>query len=268
MNSALPEATTPQPEKLAAILQQEDYAQKRLQTVWSEMDCLVNKDLREAILVLCEGQKGRLLDFGCGGSPYAGILPQFRPYVRADIFPGEGIDLIINEAGALPGEPSGSYDVVFSTQVLEHVPDTRSYLAEAYRLLRPGGILILTTHGLMQEHGCPNDFYRWTGEGLERTVREAGFVVQESYKLTVGLRAASYLLNYIVFSVLMFDERKILGQIARAFRSLYRNFLVQWVNRLGDRLTHLSRAPGRSTKEMLYIGVALRAVKPDKPNAS
>ena len=48
----------------------------------------------------------------------------------------------------------------------------------------------MTTHGLFPELGCPYDFYRWTGYGLERHAENAGFKVAESYKLTSGLRGA------------------------------------------------------------------------------
>jgi SAM-dependent methyltransferase len=64
--------------------------------------------------------------------------------------------------GALPFA-SSSFDVVFSTEVIEHVPAPDGWVAEALRVLRPCGTLLLTT---------PN-YQSWSLSLLERTVLEA-----------------------------------------------------------------------------------------------
>jgi SAM-dependent methyltransferase len=247
---------------LGDILREQDYLRRRLQPHWSEWECLIHEDLRDAVLFLCRDLRGRLLDFGCGGSPYKGLLPQFSPYVRADITAGEGIDLVLDSRGSLPGEPAASYDVVLSTQVLEHVPDPARYLTEAHRLLRPGGALVLTTHGFFQEHGCPYDYYRWTGYGLERAVEDAGFVVEESYKLTVGLRAVIYFLHFSAHFQLNCPEWPLGNFFLQLAGRIYRRFLVGPLNRLGQMAKEQARTSSHSVKDSLYLGVALRARKP------
>jgi SAM-dependent methyltransferase len=96
-------------------------------------------------------------------------------------------------ADQLIAERSAYFDAVLSTQVLEHVSQPELYLAECHRLLRPGGRLILSTHGIFEEHGVPYDFHRWTAEGLKSEVIRAGFDVPESYRLTTDGRAAAFL---------------------------------------------------------------------------
>jgi FkbM family methyltransferase len=84
--------------------------------------------------------------------------------------------------------PDASYDAVLSTQVLEHVDDPAGYLGECFRVLKPGGQLLLSTHGLMIWHADPVDRWRWTGEGLRHVVETAGFTVRE-FRGLMGLAA-------------------------------------------------------------------------------
>ena len=131
-----------------------------------------------------------LLDYGCGGSPYRSLF-KAKQFIRADYVDCGGVDHLIGEDGNLP-LPDGCCDMVLSTQVLEHVFSPQKYLSEALRVLRPNGKLILTTHGIWEDHGCPYDFWRWTADGLAREVEEAGFVVVKNYKLTTGPRAVMF----------------------------------------------------------------------------
>jgi hypothetical protein len=113
VNSPAVSSPADRPDTLADQIRGEDYAKLRLDPPRTEIDYLSN--LRDAILILAKGQRGRTLDYGCGGSPYRGLLTELRPYIRADIPPGDGLDLTLNADGLLPGEPDASYDVVLST---------------------------------------------------------------------------------------------------------------------------------------------------------
>jgi SAM-dependent methyltransferase len=118
-----------------------------------------------------------LLDFGCGAMPYRSLAErQGAHYVGAD-FDGAG-EVTIAEDGALPLD-SGSMDVVLSVQVLEHVRDLDLYLGEARRVLRPEGVLILSTHGTWLYHAHPEDHRRWTRTGLVVDIEARGFKVEE-----------------------------------------------------------------------------------------
>jgi SAM-dependent methyltransferase len=130
-----------------------------------------------------------VLDYGCGGQPYRTLLPPECEYVGADIAGNSKAQIVINADGTLP-IPDASYDLVLSTQVLEHVDDPAVYLAECRRILKPGGYLLLTTHGLMFYHPYPQDLWRWTADGLDLIVRRAGLRVV-SREGVVGLIPAS-----------------------------------------------------------------------------
>ena len=61
-----------------------------------------------------------------------------------------------------------AFDAVVSDQVLEHVgPSPQTAVAEAARVLKPGGRLVFTTCLLNPVHPSPEDFWRFTPQGLE-----------------------------------------------------------------------------------------------------
>jgi SAM-dependent methyltransferase len=74
--------------------------------------------------------------------------------------------------------------------VLEHVASPAAYLAECRRILRPGGLLLLSTHGYWFYHPNPGDYWRWTGSGLERQLTLAGLEVLRREGI-MGLGAAA-----------------------------------------------------------------------------
>nr|AYC79423.1 hypothetical protein [uncultured bacterium] len=130
---------------------------------------------------------GRVLDYGSAESPYRGFFAADTDFVAADLPGNPHAPVVIAPDGTVP-LPAESFDAVLSTQVLEHVADPAVYLAECFRVLRPGGRMLLSTHGLMVYHPDPVDYWRWTCAGLERAVREAGFEIR-GFEGIMGLAA-------------------------------------------------------------------------------
>lgn len=118
----------------------------------------------------------RILDYGCADQPYRRFFGPGVEYLGADLPGNPDAALEIAPDGTVP-LADGSVDAVLSTQVLEHVTDPALYLAECARVLRPGGRMLLSTHGLMVYHPDPVDYWRWTCAGLQREVEGAGLRV-------------------------------------------------------------------------------------------
>lgn len=115
------------------------------------------------------------VDLGCGAKPYEPLVP--GRYVGLDLSSTHGHPDALAWAEATP-LTDGCADVVLSTQQLEHVADPDLVISEAVRLLRPGGTLLLSTHGVWPYHPDPHDRWRWTEEGLQTLVERNGLRVE------------------------------------------------------------------------------------------
>lgn len=154
-------------------------------------------------LQYCTELKGQCaLDFGAGNSPYDGHFNAIDcELLRADLSPADSKVLRIGPDGRVP-VADGSMAAVLSIQVLEHVPDVQAYLREALRMLQPGGVLLLTTHGAWHYHPYPTDMRRWTVDGLPYECELAGFKV-ESIRTAVGILAcATHMRSHVIGRVL------------------------------------------------------------------
>lgn len=125
--------------------------------------------------------KGVLLDYGCGGQPYRGILePGISRYIGADVAAAAGVELDIElQPGTAVPLPDASVDTILSTQTLEHVYDFEFYLRDCYRLLTPLGKLIITVPMEWRHHEVPHDYWRFTRFGLSRKLEEIGFTIED-----------------------------------------------------------------------------------------
>lgn len=138
---------------------------------------------------------GLVVDLGCGSKPYRTLFA--GPYLGLDLTSLHGRPDALGTAEQTPFA-SECADTVLSTQQLEHVSDPRLVLREARRLLKPGGTLLLSTHGVWPYHPDPADRWRWTEEGLRAEVALSGLEVERVHRQGEFLSAAVMLATYPV----------------------------------------------------------------------
>ena len=120
-----------------------------------------------------------VLDAGAGDAPYKGLFEHAR-YESADF---QKVDKVyapstyVCDLSSIPVEDA-RFDYILLNQVLEHLPEPKSVLAELHRVLKPGGKMICTVPLFYEEHEQPYDFFRYTQYGLRHLYTSTGYQVE------------------------------------------------------------------------------------------
>lgn len=160
------------------------------------------------------------LDVGCGQRPYESLFAG-ASYIGLDVAdsgraPGLKKADVLYDGHTLPFPDAHAHGVL-STEVLEHVPNPARYLAEAARVLKTGGALVLTVPFFWEQHEQPFDFRRYTEFGLRRELEAAGFEIETLRKTATGAetlaQGLSILLSGSVISRVPFGRRLFLAAL-------------------------------------------------------
>lgn len=120
---------------------------------------------------------GNVLDAGCGHAPYLDLVKQYStqliPLDHNLSHPEQKICADICQLPLL----SNSIDSMLSIQVFEHVANPFEAIQEAGRVLKSGGVLLLSVPHISRLHELPHDYFRYTENGLKQLAQVGGFEV-------------------------------------------------------------------------------------------
>lgn len=85
-----------------------------------------------------------------------------REYIGVDIAAGPGVNIVCDAQGLVDRFGAGSFDIVISTELLEHVRDWREAVHQMKMVCKDGGIILVTTRSRgFPYHGFPHDYWRF-----------------------------------------------------------------------------------------------------------
>jgi len=133
--------------------------------------------------LVTQNARGRFIDLGCGDMPYRRTIePIVDVYHSLDYIPRASNVDFIGDIQSMTQIPDNTYDSAMCLEVLEHIPQPQQALNEAFRILKPGGTLVLSVPHLSRLHELPNDYFRFTRYGLNYLLKKSGFSVQAIYE--------------------------------------------------------------------------------------
>ncbi len=110
-----------------------------------------------------------------------------RRYLGVDIEAGKGVDVVVDAGQLIDHFGVASFDVVISTEMVEHVLCWPDVFYEMMSVLRPDGLLILTTRSIGFEiHDYPGDHWRYSKKDMTRIFQLVGEILLLSDDMTYG----------------------------------------------------------------------------------
>lgn len=95
-------------------------------------------------------------------------------YVGVDMTSGPGVDRVLDCTALVDEFGAGSWDVVVSTEMLEHVRDWRASIRNLIGVVAQGGLLVITTRSPgFPYHPFPEDHWRYPVAAFERLLANA-----------------------------------------------------------------------------------------------
>jgi SAM-dependent methyltransferase len=205
-------------------------------------------------------RKSRILDAGAGDQRYRAFCSHLD-YVSLDLGEydgaGDGRGLhpssfdfgeldIVADVVSVP-EPAGSFDAILCTEVLEHLPDPVAAVREFSRLLRTGGLLILTAPFCSLTHFAPRHYSSgYNRYWYENHLPKLGFEITE-------LRPNGNFFTYVAQELGRLPEVSLryAGKRRPLLQRIASRLLIQWLENLSD--------ADRGSAELLCFGFHVQA---------
>lgn len=156
--------------------------------------------LREALMRHLNKSGGhQILDIGCATGGNIFLLKEFGEITGLDnadealqFAKARGITKLIKADATRIPLPDHSFDMVSGLDIFEHIPDDASAIQEAFRVLRPGGIFLVTVPAHPWLFSAHDKFLhhirRYTKKEIVGKLRHAGFsVLEQSHFVTLGV---------------------------------------------------------------------------------
>lgn len=156
-------------------------------------------------MTLAREPLGKLLDVGCGGGRFLNRMKKRGWQVEGIDFDEQATQRVASryQIKTYVGDltqcalPDNSFDAITMSQTIEHLYDPLTTLRESLRILKPGGILIMTTPNVdsigVHEFGqfwrgweAPRHLHLFSVDSLQRITQGAGFEITQACTYSAG----------------------------------------------------------------------------------
>jgi hypothetical protein len=136
------------------------------------------------------GPRVRVLEVGSldvNGTVRSVLEKAAASYHGVDIRPGPGVDEVLDVSRLTERFGPKAFDLVASTEMLEHCHDWQEALGQMLGVLEPGGLLLLTTRSPgFPLHDHPADHWRFEKRELARLVEPVAVVLEMEDDFSLG----------------------------------------------------------------------------------
>lgn len=182
-------------------------------------------------MTLADEPIGTLLDVGCGGGRFLNRMKRRGWEVEGSDFDEQATKKVTARYGikthvgdlAQCALTESSFDVITMSQTIEHLYTPEATLRECLRILKPGGLLVMTTPNVNSlaaaEFGAhwrgweaPRHLHLFSVDSLQQLTQRVGFEIEESRSYTAGssgIYRVSYSLQHPE-AISWFDQLKLL----------------------------------------------------------
>jgi SAM-dependent methyltransferase len=158
---------------------------------------LIRRDLASSLKRWSHEMRGTMLDFGCGSMPYRSLF-KVEKYLGLEIVaeghPLRNENATLGYSGDRIPLDDATVDCILMTEVLEHVFNPEHVLKDFNRVLKSGGIVLITCPFVWPLHEEPYDYARYTPFALRYLSESAGFQVVAHENLGCWFLALAQLL--------------------------------------------------------------------------
>jgi len=171
---------------------------------------------------------GKTSDVGAGGFSRYEQFFKSSEYIKMDIGDDDNLD-VIGSADNIP-LADASFDSVVSTQVFEHLKNPFKAADEIHRVLKSGGVCLLTVPQWNELHEEPHDYYRYTKFGIGEIFESRGFEV-----LVIDQRGGFFVSLFQIKVRYLLDRFKLHSRpvVGRIFSRLFKigTGLAMWLDK-------------------------------------
>ncbi len=166
-----------------------------------------------AFSFVTNGTGKRALDIGCRDGYWAERLKKKGYIVSAlDLEPKYESALTHNVENGLPFDDD-SFDLVWCTEVIEHLHKPRYLLNEIERVLKPNGLAILTTPNSAWWFYAISRLWGWTPQRLQNPDHKQFFREQDIKDMAKGYEV----FGYFPYAIRFFRIRSFVGRLSPTF---------------------------------------------------